>query len=206
MQRSVCVAAALAFVGLAGAILSADTLILRNGDRISGRLIAVRDGVIEFQEERGAGRRVMRVDQDEVRTIEFDRERERFRVEPTEGERPRGMREREVNVSSRVQWNDTGISLRAGQTIYFEASGRVRWGPKRQDGPAGESDSPRNPGRPIPSRPGAALIGRIGDDAPFFIGDDRSGIRVRASGRLSLGINDDALDDNSGEFRVTVYY
>ena len=204
MHRWSMIVAALGLVGLSGAIVFADTLVLRNGDRISGRLIAVRNGVVEFEQERG-GQRVMRVDQDEVRAIEFDRG---FRLEPLGGDtgRPRGMREREVNVSARTPWNDTGISLRGGQTIYFQATGRVRWGPRRQDGPAGESDSPRNSSRPIPSRPGAALIGRIGDDAPFFIGDDMSAIRVRSGGQLFLGINDDVFEDNSGEFRVTVYY
>jgi hypothetical protein len=29
---------------------------------------------------------------------------------------------------------------------------------------------------------------------------------VRNSGRLQLGINDEYLADNSGNFRVTVYY
>jgi hypothetical protein len=29
---------------------------------------------------------------------------------------------------------------------------------------------------------------------------------MRAEGRLYLGINDDMLGDNSGAFRVTVYY
>jgi hypothetical protein len=29
---------------------------------------------------------------------------------------------------------------------------------------------------------------------------------MRESGRLFLGINDDVLADNSGNFRVTVYY
>jgi hypothetical protein len=57
----------------------------------------------------------------------------------------------------------------------------------------------------MPSRPAAALIGRI-DDNVFFIGNDRDGIRVRDSGRLYLGINDDYLQDNTGSFRVTVYY
>ncbi len=60
-------------------------------------------------------------------------------------------------------------------------------------------------GRPIPSRPGAALIGRIGED-PFFIGDGGGPVRMRQSGRLYLGINDDYLADNSGHFRVTVYH
>ncbi len=31
-------------------------------------------------------------------------------------------------------------------------------------------------------------------------------IRVRDGGRLYLGCNDDFLEDNSGSFRVTVYY
>ena len=90
--------------------------------------------------------------------------------------------------------------------IYFEASGRIRWGSNRQDGPEGENNSPRNPSRPIPGRPAAALIGRVGDDAPFFVGSDTEGIRVRGSGTLFLGVNDETLEDNSGSFRVTVYY
>jgi hypothetical protein len=49
------------------------------------------------------------------------------------------------------------------------------------------------------------LIGRINNDM-FFIGDDTGPIRVRTSGRLYLGVNDDVLTDNSGNFRVVVYY
>ena len=40
--------------------------------------------------------------------------------------RPGGMRERQVIVSADVDWNDAGIDVRAGQTVYFEAQGRVR--------------------------------------------------------------------------------
>jgi hypothetical protein len=40
----------------------------------------------------------------------------------------------------------------------------------------------------------------------FFIGEDTGAIRVRNSGRLYLGLNDDVLTDNRGSFRVTVYY
>lgn len=202
----------------AGPSAIADTLVLRNGSRVSGRLIAVRDGVIEFEDERANRGRVVRIDQDDVRAIEFDRDdsgrdgfsRDGFGGAPRPGfgggDRPRGMREREVNVSARAPWTNTGISVRSGQTVFFRASGRVRWGPGRQDGPQGENDSPRNPGRPIPSRPGGGLIGRIGNDAPFFIGSAEEGIRVRESGELLLGINDDFLEDNSGAFRVTVSF
>jgi len=84
----------------------------------------------------------------------------------------------------------------------------VKWGPNRSNGPAGEVNSPMNPNRPIPNRPAAALIGRVGGNSTdyFFIGANRGAFRMRSSGRLSLGINDDNLQDNSGAFRVVIYY
>jgi hypothetical protein len=193
------------------ASLSADTLIMRDGRRVQGELISVRDGIVEFEGQRGFfGHERMRVERDEVTRIELDESRssssERDHNEHGGG-RPSGMRERDVNVNAAERWTDSGVTLRAGQTIYVSANGRIHWGPKRQDGPGGEHNSPRNDARPIPSRPAAALIGRIGDgDNYFFIGDETGAIRVRDNGRLYLGINDDYLQDNSGAFRVTVYY
>ena len=219
MKRSLWIVLSVASVlGVWTAVVSADTLIMRNGTRISGRLIGLRDGVIEFEEDRGLRRgRVVKVEQADVRTIELDqdgpggfdrgdRDRDRGDRDTDQAGRPRGLREREVNVSARNQWTDSGVQVRNGQTIYFEASGKIRWGRDRQDGPDGENNSPRNPNRPIPGRPAAALIGRVGDDAPFFIGSDTQGIRVRGSGTLFLGVNDETFEDNSGSFRVTVYY
>ena len=116
------------------------------------------------------------------------------------------MRERQVAVSARDAWTDTGVDVRAGQQIYFQANGEVRWGPSRSDGAAGERNSPFNAGRPLPDRPGAALIARIGERDVFFIGAEQGPFRVRGNGRLFLGINDDVLTDNSGALRVTVSY
>jgi hypothetical protein len=189
-------------VGLAAAA-AADTLVLRSGQRIEGTLVGVRGDTIEF-ESSGSRRRVDRYDRDDVRRIEFDSGG--FGGGSGSSGRPSGLRERSVSVSAREGWNDTGIDVRRGQEVYFSASGRPRWGRDRADGPAGERGSPRNPNRPIPDRPGGALIGRIGNGDPFLVGDDRGPIRVRDSGRLFLGINDDYLLDNSGEFRVTIYY
>lgn len=198
-------------VGLATA-LQADTLILRNGGRVSGELVSVRNGVVEFEERRGFGGsgRTIRVSRDEVVSIEL----EGRGYNPGDGwgggvggGRPPGMRERVISVSAVQQWTDTGVSVRPGQTVFFEASGQVRWGPGRRDGPEGENDSPFNRARPIPNRPAAALIGSVGDGNDiFFIGADRGPIRVRGGGRLLLGINDEGLQDNSGNFRVTIYY
>lgn len=192
------------------ASLQADTLYLRNGTRIEGELVAIRNGQIEFEERRSfGGSRTVRIDRDEVDRIDFDNRRfgnsYNDRNDRGTGGRPSGMRERQAIVSADTAWNDTGVDVRAGQTIFFEAQGRVRWGRDRQDGPAGERNSPSNPNRPLGNRNAAALIGKIGNDM-FFIGDDTGPIRVRNSGRLYLGINDDVLTDNSGNFRVVVYY
>jgi hypothetical protein len=200
--------------------LSADTLIMRNGRRINGRLVGVRDNQVEF-EEQGYRSNVIRVDRRDISSIEFnDDDRDRPGSgggwQGGGGGRPpggggnwgdnSGMRERDVMVAARDEWTDTSILVRAGQVVRFRAVGKVRWGPGRNDGPEGEKSSPYNAGRPMPNRNAAALIGRVGEDAPFFIGDDSGEIRVRSSGRLYLGINDDYLQDNSGSFRVTVYY
>jgi hypothetical protein len=57
---------------------------------------------------------------------------------------------------------------------------------------------------PLRSAPGASLIGRIGNGAPFAIGWNPNPIRMPASGRLYLGINDDQVGDNTGEFNVSI--
>jgi len=193
--------------------LSADTLVLRDGRRVDGQLISVRDNVIEFEEARGfGGGRAVRISRDDVQAIEFnrdDRYSSRYPQEQVQsGGRPSGMRERQITVPANMPWTDTNIDVRAGQQVFFEAQGEIRWGPGRRDGPNGEQNSPVNNNRPMPNRPAAALIGRVGAGSQdnFFIGADRSGIRMRSSGRLFLGLNDDVLSDNTGYFRVVVYY
>jgi hypothetical protein len=201
-------------------VLLADTLVLRNGRRVQGELTGANRREIEFEEQTGGRRRTLRVPRSDVVRIEFDdddrsgfgRDRDNRddrdrddRDRDNAGGIPRGMRERQVNVTGREPWTDTGIDVRAGQTIYFKASGEVRWGDKRRDGAGGERSSPRNPNRPLPDRPAAALLGRIDGDV-IFIGDDQGPYRVRSSGRLYLGINDDVFTDNSGSLRVTVSY
>jgi hypothetical protein len=187
--------------------LQADVLYLRNGSRVTGEVIGMRNGTIEFEERRGfGGGRTLRFDRDEVDRIEFENRRFTNNNDNNSfGGRPSGMREKQTIVSADVAWNDSGIDVKAGQTVYFEAQGQVRWGRDRRDGPAGERNSPSNPNRPMGNRNAAALIGKIGNDL-FFIGDETGPVRLRTSGRLYLGVNDDVLTDNSGNFRVVVYY
>lgn len=220
LNRTVVVS--LALLAALPAVMAADTLILRDGSRVRGELIEIRDGVIEFDEQRSFGRsRTLRLDRDEVARIELDEDggrgdfrndlRDDRRDDRRDGGPAAGMREQVIVVSGRAGWKDTGITVRAGQTIYIEASGEVRWGDGRRDGPSGERNSPENAGRPMPNRPAAALIGSVGTSGDpgsgvFFIGDDEGGLRMRSDGTLFLGVNDDYLQDNTGAFRVTVYY
>jgi PA-IL-like protein len=202
-------------IGSWPALAPADTLVLRDGRRVQGSLVAVRAGVIEFEARSNdvGSRERVRVNRDEVVRIELD-EREQSRDgdrddvpgSPARGRRS-GLRERDVRVEARSAWTDTGIEVRQGQTLFIAASGRVRWGPNRQDGPQGERNSPRNDGRPIPSRPAGALIGRVGEGHDyFFVGESSGPIRMRSAGQLYIGINDDFLNDNSGTFSVTISY
>ena len=188
------------------ATANADTLVLRDGRRIQGQLISFQNGVVEFQEN-GFGGRLGRVNRDEITAIEFGRGERDESSQTSQGGRPRGLREKQLMVVANAAWTDTGIDVTSGQNIYFEASGEIRWGPNRRAGPGGENNSPNNPARPMPNRPGAALIGRIETTNDyFFVGNDRGAIRTRSSGRLFLGINDDNLQDNTGYFRVIVYH
>lgn len=209
LQRRFAVTAVLIAFGSLAA--QADTLVLRNGRSYRGELVSVRDGRVDFRTDAGRTEHVSVDRVDRIEFSRFDRSERRSRdeddVQPPGNERPSGAREREFQVAGSEAWTRTDIELRDGQNLWFESRGEVRWGPGRKDGPKGESGSPHNPKRPIPSRPGASLIGKIGESGdPFFIGDDQGPIRVRGRGTLFLGINDDYLQDNSGAFRVIVYY
>jgi hypothetical protein len=194
-------------------MLGADTLYLRNGERVQGQLVSVRNGTIEFREARLFNSRVLRIDQADVRRIEFDEVVDDTpppprREEPRESGRPIGMREKLVVVQANQHWTDTGIEVRPGQTIYFEAGGKIMWGRGKKDGPDGEENSPYRATRPMPNRPAAALIGKVGAESTdfFLVGSARAPFRMRGGGRLFLGINDDNVADNAGNFPVTVYY
>ncbi len=181
----------------------ADTLVMRSGNRVDGDLVSVRGSTIEFAESGGSTRRY---DRSDVARIELGSGSGSGYSGSHPGGRPAGLRERSTSVDAATAWSDAGIDVRSGMTVFFEASGKVQWGPDRKDGPAGEGGNHRNAGRPMPNRPGGALIGRVGNGEPFLIGDERGPIRMRESGRLSLGLNDDYLQDNRGSFRVTIYY
>ena len=112
---------------------------------------------------------------------------------------------RVVRVNAQQRWTDTGVDVRRGEEITFDARGTVQLSSDANDvaSPAGS----QKPGRAMPSTnvnaPAGALIARIGESTTIVVGNERS-IRAPLAGRLYLGLNDDHLADNEGEFAVTV--
>jgi hypothetical protein len=110
-----------------------------------------------------------------------------------------------IRVEGTQPWTDTGMTVRAGDTITFDGQGTVRISNNRNDiaGVGGTLSGRREANAPLPNQTAGALIARIGNSPPLFIGNRRS-VRAPFSGRLYLGVNDDYLNDNSGDFQVTV--
>ena len=112
-----------------------------------------------------------------------------------------------IRVAGTERWTDTGIDVRAGDTLLFNARGTVRLSDNDNGNDIAEVSGARSGRRgadaPLVNQTAGALIGRIGNSDTFLIGNRRS-LRAPASGRLFMGVNDDHLADNSGDFQVDV--
>jgi hypothetical protein len=110
-----------------------------------------------------------------------------------------------IVVSPTQQWVPTGLTVRRGERVTFNATGEVvlSTDPNDKAQPAGSFSQRKAPGSPLPNELAGALIGRIGNGEPFAIGN-QTAIPMPASGPLYLGINDDALGDNTGQFNVVI--
>jgi hypothetical protein len=156
------------------------------------------DGVITLNEWRGSARTFRTYDQNGDRVItprEF----------PAEEETAPPSLEGEIVVSPKVRWTETGVFLREGEVVTLQASGIVQLStdPADNGDPGGVHSGRRAPNAPLPSRVAGALIARVGDSAPILVGRNPT-LRAPARGQLFLGVNDDSLADNKGQFRVRI--
>jgi hypothetical protein len=111
-----------------------------------------------------------------------------------------------ISVSPKQSWTSTGLTVRKGEVLTFNASGEVQLSTDANDiaTPFGSKTGRKAANAPVPNALAGALIGRIGTNGqPFAIGSGVS-VPMPAAGQLFLGINDDGLDDNQGEFRVDI--
>lgn len=111
----------------------------------------------------------------------------------------------DVIVKAAERWTNTGLVVRRGDRIRIDSSGTVQLSTDAADtsGPGDAGSGRRALSAPLPERPAGGLIARIGNSRPLFVGGDSS-FRATASGQLYLGVNDDHVADNRGEFRVRV--
>lgn len=110
-----------------------------------------------------------------------------------------------LTVAGNRQWTPTNITVRRGETVRFTSTGQIRLSGDQRDLASvnGSLNQRYAPGSPLPQFLAGALIGRIGNGAPFAIGGQTT-VEMPAAGMLYLGINDDNVSDNAGHFNVTV--
>jgi Ca2+-binding EF-hand superfamily protein len=115
------------------------------------------------------------------------------------------QQQRTVRVMGQQRWTDTGITVRAGDTLTLDASGNMQLSDAANDtaNPAGSTTNRRAPDAPVLNQPAGGLIARIDNYGAIFLGGRRT-FTAPVSGRLYLGVNDDHLDDNRGEFVVNI--
>jgi hypothetical protein len=107
-------------------------------------------------------------------------------------------------IPANRQWTETDVNVRDGDTLELRVSGEIEYAPNVKVSAAGAPRrTPGGPDVPIGNAPAGALIGRVDNGQPFLIGRNTS-VRMPASGTLFLGINDDTVNDNSGNYRIII--
>jgi Ca2+-binding EF-hand superfamily protein len=116
-----------------------------------------------------------------------------------------GTSGRSFVVDATRGWVDTGLNVRSGDRLAIDANGTVTLSDNNADvaGPGGSQSGRRAPSAPLPNQPAGALIARIGDSGPMFLGN-RQVVTSNDTGRLYLAVNDDYFNDNRGQFQVTI--
>jgi len=110
-----------------------------------------------------------------------------------------------IVVPGNQQWSPTNVWVRSGDVMRFRVAGVVRLSGDAYDsvGPGGTLNQYAAAGSPLLDQPRGAIIARIDNGQPFLIGN-QSAVSMPADGPLFLGINDDYVLDNAGQFDVEI--
>lgn len=194
-------------------------LVLRSGELLRGRLLNIEGGEGSGKEDEprqvafkpnDAGERRMRFS--EVRRLYFGNFPANLggaAAANTPQQAPQAdpaMPPGSVRVAGNAGWVNTGFTLRRTDRVQFTSQGQVQLSGDAEDkaSPAGSLRGRYAANSPAPSLLAGALIGRIGNGAPFAIGDQTVPLPMPADGTLFLAVNDDEVSDNQGAFVVTL--
>jgi hypothetical protein len=181
--------------------------LLRGGESISGTFVDIRGGeegatephALIFRTTGGEERRIALDNVARVYLGNFPTTTAVASSSPSAAAVPDGA----VRVPGNSTWVPTPLTVRKGDRVSFNAQGQVQLSDNAGDvaGPAGSMSQRRAAGSPLPQNFAGALIAKVGNSAPFPIGDVPT-VTMPADGQLYLGINDDEVSDNRGEFVV----
>ncbi|MEE3627191.1 hypothetical protein UCD39_24955 [Nitrospirillum sp. BR 11752] len=118
-----------------------------------------------------------------------------------------------IAIQANQAWQAAGVTL-TGQQVTHLAFVSGSWSANPADGTTGPDGYPQfpsaRPGYTLPTAPQGAMIGRIGNNAPFLVGSAYV-VQPGPTGDLSLCINDDldgrygmGLRDNFGALTFTI--
>jgi hypothetical protein len=186
-------------------------VVLRNGSSWTGQFVDVRGGEANANQNENhslifrTGGEERRVDLDQVGRIYFGNYPFNTTVNNTPTA-PTNVPAGAVRVPGNATWVPTGIVVRRGDRLTFNVNGQIQLSDDGGDiATAGGSHKGRRaPGSPLPADLAGALIGKVGNSAPFGIGDQSAAITMPLRGELFLGVNDDHVNDNRGEFVVQI--
>lgn len=209
----------------------ADTIRLKDGSIIKGKIIGFGNGKFIVAMGEGARKREMTFAADEVESVKFDdagtvSNRNASYEPPVEKNQPKATgkvivdnppakksNERMKPITWNIKvtadstangWTNTGWVVKKGQRIRITGDGKVSLG-KNISSPPGGVPSFDDPQKLLKNVATGALIAVIGDDNNDFIyiGSSRE-ITATRDGALFLGINEANLEDNSGAFNVKI--
>ena len=184
-------------------------LMLSNGTGVKGRLVAIRGGqgsaqegearTYVFRTEDGSERSYPMAQVSRIYTGSYPIAAISGGVSPAleAGIDAPGS----IRVPANAGWVSTGRRVKRGDVVAFNVTGEVQLSSNGSDR-ARAAGAPRTAaGAPLPNVNAGGLIGRIGNGAPFGIGDQAS-VPMPNDGVLYLAVNDDERADNTGEFVV----
>jgi hypothetical protein len=185
--------------------------LLRGGDSIQGQFVDIRGGeegnvephALIFRTSSGEERRVSL---DNVARIYFGNfpastnVAEGAPAAPSNDPVPQGA----IRIPGNSAWTATPLTVRKGDRVSFNVTGQVQLSTDPNDVAisAGALRQRYAANAPLPQNLAGALIARVGNSAPFPIGNVTTPVTMPADGQLYLGINDDEVSDNTGEFVV----